>query len=168
MRRAGVWKASRALETSDGRGCDDHVFQDSAPVDMPTSLLFVLAFGVAAAVSVLAGAMTTPKHAVVGLVLVGAACAAVTRRGSGIRAVLVVVPVFWLCFDGFVEHRFGVLGWNGTSDACRLAALFAAALLPSLFRALRGVVTARSRFRRASLEWFEPEMPARKHPSAWN
>ncbi|WP_037601284.1 hypothetical protein [Streptacidiphilus rugosus] len=144
------------------------MFQDSAPVDMPTPLLFVLAFGVAAAVSVFAGAVTTPKHAVLGLVVVGAACAAVTRRGSGPRAALVVVPVFWLCFDGFVEHRFGVLGWNGTTDAYRLAALLAAALLPFLGRALHGVRTARRRFRRASLEWFEPEMPERTHPSAWN
>jgi hypothetical protein len=135
---------------------------------MPTPLLFVLAFGVAAAVSVFAGAVTTPKHAAVGLVLVGAACAAVARRGSGVRTVLVVVPVFWLCFDGFVEHRYGVLGWSGTSDAWRLAALFAAAVLPALGRALHGLWTARRRFRRASLEWFEPEMPERKHPSAWN
>ncbi|WP_370096929.1 hypothetical protein [Streptacidiphilus sp. MAP12-20] len=144
------------------------MFQDSAPVDMPTPLLFVLAFGVAAAASVFVGAVTTPKHAAVGLVLVGAACLAVARRGRGLRAVLVVGPVFWLCFDGFVEHRYGVLGWSGATDAWRLAALVAVAALPGFTRALRGLWTARRRFRRASLEWYEPEMPERKHPSAWN
>jgi hypothetical protein len=144
------------------------VFEESAPASMPTPLLFVVAFGVALVASVLAGAVTTPKHAVVGLVLVGAACVAVSRRGSGLRAALVITPVFWLCFDGFVEHRDGTLGWNGWTEAWRLAALLGAALLPVAARGVQGLWTARRRFRRASLEWFEPEMPERKHPSAWN
>lgn len=151
------------------------MFQDSPPdvsaalsTALPTPLLFVLAFGVAAVVALFAGAVTSPKHAVVGLVMVGLAAAGVTRRGTGLRAALVVVPVFWLFFDGFVEHRDGTLGWAGWTDAWRLAALVAMAALPALVRGAVGLWTARSRFRRASLEWFEPEMPSRHDPSAWN
>ncbi|MEY9849469.1 hypothetical protein [Streptacidiphilus sp. MAP5-3] len=151
------------------------MFQDSPPdlsaaaaAPLPTSLLFVLAFGIAAVAALFAGAVTSPRHAVVGLVMVGLACAVVTRRGSGLRAALVVVPVFWLFYDGFVEHRDGTLGWAGWTDAWRLAALVAMAALPALVRAAVGLWTARSRFRRASLESFEPEMPSRRHPSAWN
>jgi hypothetical protein len=144
------------------------VFQDSAPAVMPTPLLFVLAFGVAAVASLFAGAVTTPKHALLGLVLIGAACTAVGRKGSGLRAALVVGPVFWLFFDAFVEHRDGTLGWNGTADAVSLGTLTALAALPVLLRAVHSLWTARRRFRRAGLEWFEPEMPERKHPSAWN
>ncbi|WP_152627123.1 hypothetical protein [Streptacidiphilus melanogenes] len=144
------------------------MFEDSAPASMPTPLLFVVAFGVALAASVFVGAVTTPKHAVVGLVMVGAVCVGVARRGKDLRAALVVAPVFWLCFDGFVEHRDGVLGWDGWTEVWRLTALLGAALLPLLARGVHGVWTARTRFRQASLEWFEPEMPERKHPSAWN
>lgn len=144
------------------------VFEDSAPASMPTPLLFVVAFGVALVASVLAGAVTTPEHAVVGLVLVGTACAAVARRGKDLRAALVVGPMFWLFFDGFVEHRDGTLGWDGWTETWRLAVLLAAAALPLVVRGARGRWTARTRFRRASLEWYEPEMPERRHPSAWN
>ena len=137
-------------------------------MSMPTPLLFVVAFGVALTASVVVGAVATPKHALVGLVLVGAACAAVGRRGKNLRAALVIAPVFWLCYDGFVEHRDGVLGWGGWTETWRLAALLGAAVLPLIARGAHGLWTARKRFRKASLEWFEPEMPERKHPSAWN
>jgi hypothetical protein len=76
--------------------------------------------------------------------------------------------MFWLFFDGFVEHRDGILGWNGWTDTWRFAALVAVAALPVAARGARGLWTARTRLRRASLEWFEPEMPERRHPSAWN
>jgi hypothetical protein len=144
------------------------VLEETAPASMPTPLLFVVAFGVALAASVLVGAVTTPRHALVGLALVGLACLGVARRGKDLRAALLVAPVFWLCFDGFVEHRDGTLGWDGWAEAWRLAALLAAALLPLVARGAHGLWTARKRFRRASLEWFEPDMPERRHPSAWN
>ncbi|WP_165845581.1 hypothetical protein [Streptacidiphilus pinicola] len=144
------------------------MFEDSTPASMPTPLLFVVAFGVAAVASVVVGALATPKHAVVGLVLVGVACAAVARRGRNLGAALVIAPVFWLCYDGFVEHRDGVLGWGGWTETWRLAVLLAAAALPLLVRGVRRLWSARTRFRRGSLEWFEPEMPERGHPSAWN
>jgi hypothetical protein len=76
------------------------------------------------------------------------------------------------------EHRDGTLGWAGWTDAWRLAVLVTLAVLPTLVhagprwsalvRAASGLWTARSRFRRAPLEWFEPEMPSRRHPAAWN
>jgi hypothetical protein len=143
------------------------VFQDSTPV-LPTPLLLAVAFGVAAVASLFAGAVSTPRHATVGLALVAVACAGVARRGSGLRTALLLGPVFWLFADAFVEHRDGVLGWNPSIDPWYLPALVAVAALPALGRGVVGLWTARRRFRRASLEWFEPEMPARRHPSAWN
>jgi hypothetical protein len=40
--------------------------------------------------------------------------------------------VFWLFFDGFDAHRFGVLGWDGHTEAVRLGILVAAGVLGTL------------------------------------
>jgi hypothetical protein len=44
-------------------------------------------------------------------------------------AVLAVVPLAWLVFDGFLLDRFGVLVWRGWADVGRIALLVAVALV---------------------------------------
>jgi hypothetical protein len=47
---------------------------------------------------------------------------------------LVAALVGWLLVDGFVTHRYGALGYDGTPDAARLALLAVVAVLATRVR----------------------------------
>ncbi|MEV0698741.1 hypothetical protein AB0I53_12600 [Saccharopolyspora sp. NPDC050389] len=69
---------------------------------------------------------------VAGLVVL---CLVVGGYGVAIRNVtgaLVTAVLGWTLFNGFVVHSLGDLGWEGSGDAVRLAALTGAAVLGAL------------------------------------
>jgi hypothetical protein len=141
---------------------------------LPAPLLLAVSFAVGAVTSIALAAVGAAPH-VVALALLCGVCVVVGAAGRS-AACLVVGPVFWLFLDGFVEHRWGVLGWSGSVDAVRLGCLIAsgvaggvlAAGVPRASEAVRGLWSARSRFRRASLEPFSPDLPSERHPWFWN
>ncbi|QMU76098.1 hypothetical protein GXW83_10485 [Streptacidiphilus sp. PB12-B1b] len=157
----------------------------SAPVGrraaLGAPLLLVVAFAVAAPLSMLlavVGGSRDPVFAqTVAPALLAAAALAVGCLGRPGPS-LVVGPVFWLFWDGFVVHRSGVLGWDGALDATRLGLLVAAGLAGGLLAALAPhlrAAGARLRapavaagLRRASLEPFRPVPPPRTHSAFWN
>ena len=139
-------------------------------------MLTVLSFAVAAPLSELLAAVGGRHDAALGTVVLGAAALAVGWFGRPAAAV-VVGPVFWLFFDGFVVDRSGSLGWNGRTDAVGLAVLagagVAGGLLGALVPRLRGGgarlrAAAMARSGRASLVPFAPVAPPRGHTWYWN
>jgi hypothetical protein len=62
----------------------------------------------------------TPAYAGVGQV---AAHVAAASLGTTIRTATAAGLVGWLVVDGFVVHRFGVLGFDGAPDVARLVLL---------------------------------------------
>jgi hypothetical protein len=66
-------------------------------------------------------AMPTPLTVISLLV---AAASLRMRAGTALAA-----AVGWLLVDGFVTHRFGVLGYDGAPDLARLALLAGVAVL---------------------------------------
>lgn len=99
-------------------------------------MMVVLAFAVAAPVSILFAAAGEGPHPLVMLVLLSAAAFAVGLAADLLGAAAVGL-VFWLFFDGFDAHRWGVLGWDGRTDAVRLGVLVAAGMLGALVAYLR-------------------------------
>ena len=61
-----------------------------------------------------------PSYVELGAVAVLVAAASLRMRP---RVALLLAVVGWLVVDGFVVHRYGVLGWDGAPDAARLALL---------------------------------------------
>jgi hypothetical protein len=57
--------------------------------------------------------------------VLGAVALLVTAASVGLatRAAVVLAAIGWLVVDGFVVHRYGVLGFDGAPDAVRLALL---------------------------------------------
>ncbi|MFD5100946.1 hypothetical protein [Streptomyces albidochromogenes] len=49
----------------------------------------------------------------------------------------------WLCYDGFVVHRWGELAWDGVVDVYRLAALAGASLLGTAAASVRHALGVR-------------------------
>jgi len=139
-------------------------------------LLVVLSFAVAAPLSELLAAIGGRHGAVLGTVVLGVAALVVGWFGRPLAGV-VIGPVFWLFFDGFVVDRSGSLGWNGRTDAVALAVLVGAGLAGGLLgvlvpRVRAGGVRLRAaiaaRLGRASLEPFAPGAPPRGHSWYWN
>ena len=61
-----------------------------------------------------------PSYAGLGAVALLVAVASVGMRAS---IAIVLAAIGWLVVDGFVVHRYGVLGIDGTPDVARLALL---------------------------------------------
>ncbi|MFC1430047.1 hypothetical protein ACEZDB_05170 [Streptacidiphilus sp. N1-3] len=99
-------------------------------------MALVVAFAVAAPASILLAAVGAWGHPVFLLVVLCMAAFAV-GRACDLAGSLLVGPVFWLFFDGFDTHRWGVLGWDGRTDAVRLGLLVAAGALGALAGRLR-------------------------------
>ncbi|HEX3930201.1 MAG TPA: hypothetical protein VHW64_05825 [Nocardioides sp.] len=66
--------------------------------------------------------------AVMVLLVTAASVGAATRAGLG------AAGTGWLLIDGFVEHRAGVLGWDGRHDLALLVGMTALALLATRAR----------------------------------
>jgi hypothetical protein len=67
-----------------------------------------------------------PSYLDLALVALLVAAASIRMRaGTAVAAAL----VGWLLVDGFVTHRYGALGYDGTPDLARLALLTAVAVL---------------------------------------
>ena len=107
-------------------------------------MLLVASFAVAAPVAVLVAAVGGAHAPVTALVLLGVAAFAVGWAAEPVSAVVVGL-VFWLFFDGFDAHRWGVLSWDGRTDATRLGLLVAAGVLGALVRHLRDAPVLRRR-----------------------
>ncbi len=73
-----------------------------------------------------------PSYGVLGALTVLVAMSSVGMRT---RTALAAAGIGWLLVDGFVVHRYGVLGFDGNPDVARLALLV-------------GVATAATRVRR--------------------
>ena len=60
----------------------------------------------------------------------GAVALLVTAASVGVRTHVAAASalVGWLVVDGFVDHRYGVLGWDGLHDVLRLALVLTLAL----------------------------------------
>jgi hypothetical protein len=132
------------------------------------ALLLAVSFAVAAPVSVLLAADGGAHQQTA---VLGVLCAAAVAVGCAARpaACGVVGLVFWLVFDGFVVHRWGVLGWDGRADAIRLGALVGAGMVGSLLGLVARLWPQRSHwFRRAAAQPYVPELPAPDHPWFWN
>ena len=97
----------------------------------------VAAFAVAAPASILLAAAGERPHPLVVLTVLVAAAFAVGLAAGDLLGSVAIGLVFWLFFDGFDAHRFGVLGWDGHTDAVRLGVLVAAGVLGALVRYLR-------------------------------
>jgi hypothetical protein len=67
----------------------------------------------------------------------GALAALVTAAATGMRTTtgLAAALVGWLLVDGFVEHRYGVLGFDGPRDTTILALFLGLALVATRRRA---------------------------------
>ena len=74
---------------------------------------------------------TAPSYAELGAVALLVAAASVRMRvGTALSAAL----VGWLVVNGFVVHRLGVLGFDGTADLARLGLMVGVALLAARVR----------------------------------
>jgi hypothetical protein len=67
-----------------------------------------------------------PSYLDLALVALLVAAASTRMRAGGALAAAVVG---WLLVDGFVTHRYGVLGYDGTPDLARFALLVGVAVL---------------------------------------
>jgi hypothetical protein len=76
----------------------------------------------------IAGVSSYAAGAAVVLLVAAASVGAATRTGLG------AAGTGWLLVDGFVEHRAGVLGWDGRHDLVLLAVLTVVALLATRAR----------------------------------
>ncbi|MFC5905885.1 hypothetical protein [Streptacidiphilus monticola] len=135
---------------------------------LPASLQLGVAFATALCAGIALASLLHGREGGLSLALLCIAAGYAACWARDVAAGLVVGPVFWLCYDGFVEHRYGVLGWHGASDLPALGFLCAAGLLPGLVRAVGLVCTVRRRFQRVTLKPFEPQLPEPGHPSTWN
>ena len=95
-------------------------------------MALVIAFAVAAPVSILLAAAGEQPHPLVMLAVLGVGAFGVGLWTADLLSGALVGLVFWLFFDGFDAHRFGVLGWDGHTEAVRLGILVAAGVLGTL------------------------------------
>ncbi|MBC3841853.1 hypothetical protein GXW82_21420 [Streptacidiphilus sp. 4-A2] len=107
------------------------------------SSLVVVSFAVAAPLSELLAALGGARAPTAALA-VSAVAALLLGRFARPGAALVIGPLFWLFLDGFVVHRSGTLGWDGTQDGIRLAVLAGAGVGGALVRALVSRVRGRA------------------------
>ncbi|MEV0083661.1 hypothetical protein [Saccharopolyspora sp. NPDC050642] len=94
-------------------------------------------FAVVAGMAPTAVAVWWSGGQVAGLVVL---CLVAGGYGFAVRnstGALVTAVLGWMLFNGFVVHSHGDLGWNGSGDTVRLAALTGAALLGALLGNVR-------------------------------
>jgi hypothetical protein len=108
-------------------------------------MALVLACAVAAPVSILLAAAGESPHPPAVLTVLCAAAFAVGLRAGDLLGSALAGLVFWLFYDGFDAHRWGVLSWDGRTDATRLGLLVAAGVLGALVRRLRDAPLLRRR-----------------------
>ena len=106
-------------------------------------MALVIAFAVAAPVSILLAAAGEQPHPLVMLAVLGAGAFGVGLWAADLLSGALVGLVFWLFFDGFDAHRWGVLGWEGHTEAVRLGILVAAGILGTLVRYARNAYLSR-------------------------
>lgn len=135
---------------------------------LPASFAFAVAFTVAMVTTVALATLLRGHDRDAALALLCAAAAYVGCWSRGMRATPAIGPLFWLCYNAFVENRYGELGWHGARDAAALALLTAAGLVPALVRAATIALSARRRFQRGGLQPFIPPPADRRHTSRWN
>ena len=135
---------------------------------LPASLELAAGFAVALCGAVALATLLHGRDDGLALAMLCAAVAYVACWGRRTRDSLTVGPVFWLCYNGFVEHRYGALGRPGIHDGIALGLLAASSLAPGLLRAATGLASARRRFQKGSLQPFEPPPPDRDDTSSWN
>ncbi|MHA6763731.1 hypothetical protein [Streptacidiphilus sp. PAMC 29251] len=99
-------------------------------------MALVLAFAVAVPISILVTAAGMWGQPLFLLVALGAAACALGWCCDLAGSVLVGV-VFWMFLDGFDLHHWGVLSWDGRTDAIRLGVLVAAGVAGALARYAR-------------------------------